>query len=142
MKEYVVGFAFNNNCSEVLLIHKIKPEWQRGRVNGIGGKLEKDEHFYDCMVREFKEETGVGTDSSDWTHYCTLSGEDFKVYFFYIIGGIEDASSIEDEKIEWFNIYKLPYNIISNLMWLIPLALDCDLQKSHDEKLFLIGKYS
>ena len=142
MKEYVVGFAFNNACTEVLLVHKIKSEWQKGGVNGIGGKLEKGEHFYDCMVREFREETGVGTDSSDWIHYCTLSGKDFKVYFFYTIDNAGGASSIGDEKIEWFNIYKLPYNVISNLMWLIPLALDHDLQKSHDEKLFLIGKYS
>ena len=131
---YVMGLAFNDD--QVLL------KWQREFINGIGGRIKKGELPIQAMVRKFKEEAGVETDSSDWIYFCLIGGEDFEICFYYTIGGIEDASSIEDEKIEWFNIYKLPYNIISNLMWLIPLALDHDLQKSHDEKLFLIGKYS
>ena len=55
MKEYVVGFMF----SEEIL--KNKPDWQAGRLNGVGGKVEPNEYPDQAMVREFEEETGVRT---------------------------------------------------------------------------------
>lgn len=58
MKHYVLGFAFNANRSEVLLIQKLAPEWQAGRWNGIGGKIEEGEIPIRAMLREDKEETG------------------------------------------------------------------------------------
>ena len=41
---YVLGFAFSKSGQMVLLIWKNKPEWQRGKMNGIGGKIELGEH--------------------------------------------------------------------------------------------------
>ena len=66
MKKYTVGFIFNKDLSKVLLIHKTKPEWQAGRINGIGGKVEDGEEYVDCMVREAEEETGIKSKSKDW----------------------------------------------------------------------------
>lgn len=47
MQEYVLGFAFTpkdlKGNQKVVLIEKLKPEWQKGKFNGIGGKLEKDD---------------------------------------------------------------------------------------------------
>jgi hypothetical protein len=37
--EYVVGFAFDTD-GRVALIRKNRPEWQAGRLNGIGGHVE------------------------------------------------------------------------------------------------------
>jgi 8-oxo-dGTP diphosphatase len=37
---YVLGFMFSSDHSEVALIRKRKPEWQRGKLNGIGGKCD------------------------------------------------------------------------------------------------------
>jgi hypothetical protein len=34
----VAGFLFRNNDTEVALIRKNKPDWQKGKLNGIGGK--------------------------------------------------------------------------------------------------------
>ena len=67
MKEYVVGFAFDGE-GNVALIEKTKPAWQRGRFNGIGGKIEVDqrEKPVDAMSREFFEETGVYIHPDQW----------------------------------------------------------------------------
>lgn len=34
---YVVGFCFNSDLSQIILIEKNKPEWQKGYLNGVGG---------------------------------------------------------------------------------------------------------
>lgn len=67
MKTYVLGFAFEPNRNEVLLIEKTKPEWQAGFLNGIGGKVEDEESYTHAMTREFKEETGISTNEDEWS---------------------------------------------------------------------------
>lgn len=56
--EYVLGFMFNEDESKVLLVHKNRPTWQAGKLNGIGGKIEAGETPLQAMEREFMEETG------------------------------------------------------------------------------------
>ena len=152
MKEYVVGFAFDHSCKAVLLIHRVKPYSLLGFVGGIGGKIKKGELPIQAMVREFKEETGVETDSPDWNYYCLMRGEDFEICFYYMIGGahdaasigdgVHDAASIGDGVVEWSEVDDLPPNIISNLNWLIPLALNNDFQKGKGVNLFVKATYS
>jgi hypothetical protein len=36
--KYVLGFMFDEELRNVALIRKIKPKWQEGKWNGIGGK--------------------------------------------------------------------------------------------------------
>lgn len=40
---YVLGFMFDRVGAGVALLRKTKPEWQAGRLNGVGGKVEKSE---------------------------------------------------------------------------------------------------
>ncbi len=40
---YVTGFMYSIDRKRVVLIEKINPEWQKGHLNGVGGKIEKDE---------------------------------------------------------------------------------------------------
>jgi 8-oxo-dGTP diphosphatase len=61
---YVVGFLFGHDKTMVALIKKSRPEWQKGMLNGIGGKIENSENALTAMRREFKEEAGA--DVSDW----------------------------------------------------------------------------
>ena len=58
--EYVVGFCFDPSLHHVVLVRKNRPEWQKGRLNGVGGHIEEsDPDAKYAMDREFGEETGV-----------------------------------------------------------------------------------
>ncbi len=43
MKGYVLGFAFDEDYEWVALIKKNRPQWQAGKLNGVGGKIEPNE---------------------------------------------------------------------------------------------------
>lgn len=80
MQEYVAGFAFDYALDEVLLVRKQRPQWQAGKLNAIGGKIEPGERPLDAMRREFTEETTLNV--FDWEMFCVLRGDGFVVHFF------------------------------------------------------------
>ena len=126
MNKYVTGFLFSKDASHVVLIKKINPQWQNGLFNGVGGKIETNEASIAAMVREFFEETGVTTQPADWTHYAKIyrpNGYDVDMYFAYSDLAFS-AKTIEQEQVHIIDLTQLPRNIIPNLQWLIPLALD------------------
>jgi 8-oxo-dGTP pyrophosphatase MutT (NUDIX family) len=57
MKTYVLGFVFDRNYNNVLLVEKARPEWQAGKLNGLGGRVEVGESPSAVMVRKLREET-------------------------------------------------------------------------------------
>lgn len=117
---YVVGFLFKNG-TQVALIRKNRPEWQLGRLNGIGGHIEEGEQPLEAMIREFKEETGCLVE--DWLPFCTLVGRKSKIHFFKTFGDYP-IQTITDEEVGWIELDKLKEtNVIPNLHWMIPLAL-------------------
>ena len=146
-REYVAGFLFNADCSQVLLIEKQKPEWQKGRYNAIGGKIETywvaDDYTpfetpLVAMRREFKEETGVEWDR--WEKFCVLSGsfaysehdkDSWIVHFFYgleqrlNLGGCYNVAIVAPGEERIFVDSPLPHydRRLPNLRWLIPMAL-------------------
>lgn len=129
MQEYVLGFAFSKDKQRVLLIKKKRPEWQKGLLNGIGGKIEKNETAYDAMIREFQEETGIVTEHDDWTIYSVMEGDKFKVCVFSAFLDLLDAAkSMTDEQVINASVkHTLPIlnrEGVTNLSWLIPMALD------------------
>lgn len=139
-KKYVLGFAFDYKREHVVLIHKEKPEWQSGKLNGVGGKVEKEDScIHDSMVREFFEETGVITRNDDWTHYATMSfdndvmGGGAEIYVFRMRNNeIKACSTYEQEVVEIIplsEVYSRP--LMQNLHILIPLALQKEFGFTH-----------
>ena len=126
MKRYSLGFVFNGSLDKVLLMHKLKPEWQAGKLNGLGGKVEEGETALSCISREIQEESGLVIPCDQWKFIGELNGEDWTtgVYGAIYHGPTEDAKSIEKEPINWFNPSTLPENIIPNLSWLVPLTIE------------------
>ena len=140
--EYVCGFLFDENFESVVLINKNKPEWQKGKLNGVGGKIEPNETPADAMSREFREEASLDLDPETWNEFAEIIGEGWIVHFFHNNAsltksipflkklGIEIHASIlksmTDEKIEVLDVEDIQDDerVIPNLRWLIPMALD------------------
>ena len=119
---YVAGFLINPIEETVALIRKGKPEWQRGKLNAIGGKIEEGETPQEAMRREAEEEMCVHL--HNWAHFATVEGEWGRVYFFRAFASTEHPRTREEEAIEIHPIASIPYaECIPNLSWLIPLAL-------------------
>ena len=123
--KYVLGFLFDEARDHVLLIEKNRPAWQRGRWNGIGGKVEDaDEGFLAAMHRECWEETHLR--DLDWQNTTTLVGEDFHVEVFAAFSQAAFyAIQRTDEALRIFSHRSLPEpRMMPNLPLLIAIALD------------------
>ena len=120
---YVAGFMFSSTKRQVALINKLRPEWQRGLWNGIGGHIEPGEEPGAAMIREFHEETGV-IGGVHWEHFATLITEhNSEVVFFRAFSDRVFAIQQQtDEQVAFFDVDALP-KTIPNLAFLVPMAL-------------------
>lgn len=127
MTRMVVGFMFDEKLENVVLIRKLRPEWMKGLLNGVGGKIEEGESPIDAMAREYQEETGVETFSFDWLHYLTMTGGDFEIYYFMGLSRISTEKTMEDEEIIITPIDSIQLRdktTIDNLPWILSLGLN------------------
>lgn len=121
--EYVVGFALDA-YGRVALIRKNRPEWQAGRLNGVGGHIEPGETPAEAMVREFEEETGrrIG----GWELFVDMEFPGARIYFYRTRIGTSIMDSLRtttDETVVKIDARSLhPAAAIPNLLWLVPLA--------------------
>lgn len=120
MKKYVVGFMCY--ADQVALIRKVRPKWQEGLLNGIGGHIEKNETPIKAMIREFQEETGHL--EKYWREYCVMQGTGWKVHCFVSIVNIRPVlKTTTDEMVMWETPGDETYRkMIPNLRFLIPMA--------------------
>jgi len=125
---YTCGFVFDGHGSWVWLIKKSKPKWQAGMLNGIGGKIEDGETSIQAMRREFMEE--MGADIERWQEFLMLSGPDYVVSFFRHfwddskVSFDQVAKPITEEVPVLADVRNLPVNVIPDLRWIVPMALD------------------
>lgn len=123
-REYVVGFAFDWD-GRVALIRKNRPEWQAGRLNGIGGHVESGERPEDAMEREFWEETA--TRLTAWDLFAVMDFPGARIHFYRrldldprVLDGLITATD-EQVCLVWPGDAN-QHLMIPNLTWLIPLA--------------------
>ena len=124
-RKYVAGFVFNKQHDCVVLIKKTHPEWQRGLLNGVGGKVENNETFVEAMARECTEECGLVVPEEDWNPVCDLLGCDYRVRFFATATtDILSAHTVTDESvlIVSADCYD-DFPCVQNLAWLIPMTI-------------------
>ncbi|MEK7570874.1 MAG: NUDIX domain-containing protein [Patescibacteria group bacterium] len=124
--QYVLGFVFDASLQQVLLIHKNRPDWQKGRVNGLGGKIEKDETPLQAMSRELAEESNLLVAQDAWMTVGEMSFMGGEVFVFTVQykGELKDAATVTDEVVRWYPKDLLPENINTNLNWLVPLCIN------------------
>lgn len=136
MKKYVLGFLFSHGGEKVALIKKNKEDWQKGLLNGIGGKIEENESTGSAMFREFKEETGVELLDIQIAHFGIMKGKNWQVELFKMFSDdlLWKVKTNSDEgEVAIYNTmevtgYMTGPNRISNLNWLIPMALELNLK--------------
>lgn len=129
MTDYVCGFMRDKN-HDVALVRKLKPKWQAGCLNGIGGAIESDEAPWHAMRREWKEETGH--EHLDWTQFATLMVSNGSLIHFFkaevvLLPSFPSHNDIGE------SLEVCPYDVairtptggmIQNLKWLLPMAFE------------------
>lgn len=129
MIHYVCGCLFSEDRTKLCLVLKNRPLWQAGKYNFPGGKVELGEIHSEAIEREFQEETGVHIGRKEWKAFMSLQSTnlEWRVQFYkFFSDKIFDVRTMESESIEIHDVKSLPSNLMKNLKWIIPLALDTD----------------
>ncbi len=129
---YVVGFLFRRPpglgpFDEVALIEKKRPCYLAGKLNGIGGGVERGETPEQAMVREMREESGVETSPYDWKLFATLNTERHdRIDFLYsTCDHAVKLQTLTDEPVGWLALSDIQDSpkLNPNLHFFIPMAL-------------------
>lgn len=121
--EYVTGYMFDiNDPDRILMVKKNRPDWQAGKHNGIGGKIELCETPIDAMIREFQEETGLVTVDWQWRQFAAhmYQGGHYVHFFMTWVWAPEEPQQMTDEFVHWVNWRTVP--CVMNTGWLVPQA--------------------
>jgi 8-oxo-dGTP pyrophosphatase MutT (NUDIX family) len=125
IKEYVLVYLERSEFGQILMVLKDKPEWQKDRLNLIGGKIEPNETPEEAAFRELKEESGFGARTvtlfgkiiaKDAIVYC------YKAFALWTRADIRPRHG-ETEKVSWHTWaeVQLDKRLIPNLRVIIPL---------------------
>ncbi len=123
--KYVLGFIFGKTHNFVLLQRKAKPDWQKGRYNGVGGKIEEDESPEEAMMREGEEEVGC---SLPWEKKATVVVGENTIHVFKAVvepktmKACVDFSKTTDEPCELDVRQALPSECLSNVPMLVEMC--------------------
>jgi 8-oxo-dGTP diphosphatase len=134
INKYVLCFLFNKELTNVALIIKTKPEWQKGCLNGIGGKIEDGETPFKAICRELYEECGAKIAKGSLINFCIMSGtnNDNEKFIVNCFTGYYKLSQLKTKTEEEIVIYGVdraislknePLKRIDNVPWLVLLAI-------------------
>ncbi len=101
-----------------LLMYKRNKSLGRGLWELPGGKLEFGENLKDCIVREFKEETGLDVKVEKLVSIAPSKtyGKHYIIFSFLVslVNSEQKAELLEPDthqKLEWFNIDNIPVDL-------------------------------
>jgi 8-oxo-dGTP diphosphatase len=133
LTSYVVGFMIRPSTEQVLLIEKNRPTFQKGKWNGVGGKIEQHELPLQAMLREFYEETGVPTHAEMWQHTLTLVGCESLVFAFRAL--VDEFPTFRQTTDEPLGLHTLTSmlrpggpSVLPNMKWILPLQSAMNVQ--------------
>ena len=122
---FVLALLFTPDGRQVALMRRTRPAWQAGRVNALGGKVVEDETPADAARREVKEEAGVNV--AEWAEVLVWEDREYRMHVMRAMS--ERASMVrtmEDQEVFLADVAALPDEVIGNVRWLVPFALDTD----------------
>jgi 8-oxo-dGTP pyrophosphatase MutT (NUDIX family) len=136
MRKFSIGVATTKN--HVVLIRKTKPDWQAGRYNFVGGKVEPGESYALCMVREFEEEAGIKTSIDSWKYVGYMQRpNDFMccIYhqeneeFLNVKTMTEEKIVLQTKKTFLHDAVNIPELYMSNVGWIYMFTQSEDFNK-------------
>lgn len=100
----VVGYIFSNDMQKVVLIEKDKPDWQAGKWNGVGGKMNDVDGGFPShtMSRECLEETGVSIAPEDWIEVQIERFPNYTLHVFYTVGDYAVKKNEDEEPLYFY----------------------------------------
>lgn len=105
MKKYNVIIVYNTEESQILMCER-KKEPYKGKLNLVGGKLEKNESEIEAAYRELYEETGITNKDINLVHLMNLQYiiNDMELQVF--VGKLNKNVKVIEElnKLCWVNI--------------------------------------
>lgn len=135
MTQYVLSYAFpyiGSTSAKIVLVEKLKPEWQCGLLNLPGGKIEAGETPEEAACRELKEETALDAVAADAKVLGVIEGDDFAVHVVscgyrsqWWNGEKQEARKMTDEEVVTLD-FRVALNdprLIPNLKIIIPLCM-------------------
>jgi len=139
----VLGYPLHPDGERVLMVHRSRAvDQQRGKYNGLGGKLEPDEDVIGCLNRELMEEAGITVTAArlrgtiSWPGFGA-GGEDWFGFVFVVDAFTGDPPERNDDgPLEWVPIERLLGAGEPLPMWpgdrhFLPLVFDGDPRLFH-----------
>lgn len=99
-----------NENNEILLVKRRDyPLWDLP-----GGRLEESETFIECAIREALEETGypISIDYKIGTYHRIKYNDTQHIYLGKVIALQQAYSTEESKELRWFNLNKIPLNMV------------------------------
>lgn len=106
----IATLCYVKKNDKVLMLHRVKKEndIHQGKYNGLGGKLEKGETPYDCVIREIKEESGLSIKNpvlKGILNFPDFDGKNNWIVFVYLSDKFSGrVIKSEEGNLEWVGI--------------------------------------
>ncbi len=133
LTNYVLIFCLDE-AGYFIVVEKVKPAWQKGRLNLIGGKVEDGENWRVASQRELLEETGIDCKLNQFEKMGEILLSDGAAVVHCVLArptGVSSTSTKlapregEVEQFYWFHFEDLQQDkrTIPNLLVMVPLFL-------------------
>ena len=127
VKTFCLGFLFSDDRNWVVMTKKNRPDWQAGKMNGLGGAVKIGELPEEAMIREFQEESGIYFES--WKMFAEIFSPGSRVIVYCGFAPFSLVRSVKtqtDEPVCVLHIsHVLKYSTnVPTVNWLIAMALD------------------
>ena len=104
--------------SKILLLRRFNTGYEDGNYSVVAGHLDGNESAKEAMIRETREEAGINVDENDLKFIQVMhrKSEEERIDFFFCadkwIGKIENREPHKCDGLQWFNLDKLPNNMV------------------------------